>query len=364
VDIVYIIMTDAQDNTIKYYCKVCNFSTNKPSNWKRHHKTKKHLQNTLIEDKYSDNETEEEVLAPKINCKSCSFETLDHSALIRHMKEHILYNHPVKKKIDEPKNYTCACGKEYKHRSGLSRHKKQCQVTEEDRILNDFLQTSDDLTVENEGAIKELIKMVMDERDMMMKMMSDTLEKVSDQNEKLVEIAQQPKTVINQQNNSFHIDTFLNVHCKDAMNMNDFIDGLRITYDDLAFIGSNGFVKGIKHTMGKELALLHHTKRPIHCTDMKRKTIYIKQEDKWQKDETLEKTEKAIKHLSYKLDKTMGSEFNKKPQHYFNSEYNENTRSQIIQAVFGYDRFTRDDYNKKIIRDIAQICKIDKNKLK
>ena len=125
-------------------------------------------------------------------------------------------------------------------------------------------------------------------------MFMELVEKNQELQTQLLELAKEPKTIIQKQhNNSFNLNNFLNIQCKDAMNLSDFLEQLKVTFNDLIYLGDHGFIKSVQNTFVKQLKDLDQTKRPIHCTDRKRKTLYVKDENKWEKDD--EKIQKTIK---------------------------------------------------------------------
>jgi hypothetical protein len=145
----------------------------------------------------------------------------------------------------------------------------------------------------------------MDKDDLILKLLKD--------NEEIRQILKDvlPKignnTIINNNNNTtnnttnnFNLNVFLNEQCKDALNISDFIDSLKITFEDLLYSKKNGLVEGISNVMIRGLKELDIYKRPIHCTDRKRETMYIKDHEKWEKDETHEIMRNTIEKIADK----------------------------------------------------------------
>ena len=104
----------------------------------------------------------------------------------------------------------------------------------------------------------------------------------------------------NSHNKTFNLQFFLNETCKDAMNISDFVNSLKLTLHDLEQVGELGYAEGISRMFVKGLNDLEVTKRPIHCSDLKREVLHIKDKDAWEKDENNDKLKKAIKDLSNK----------------------------------------------------------------
>ena len=163
---------------------------------------------------------------------------------------------------------------------------------------------------------------------------------------------------VNSNNKTFNLNVFLNEHCKDAMNITDFVESLKLQLSDLESVGKLGFVNGISNIIVKNLNSLDETKRPIHCTDTKREVLYIKDQDKWEKDnESNNKIRKVIKKIADKNARLL-PEFKKehpdcvKAASKFSDQYN-----KIIVESFDNDMEKED----KIIRNIAKEVTIDKN---
>tara|TARA_B100001559_G_C16495798_1_gene620674 strand:+ start:296 stop:1267 length:972 start_codon:yes stop_codon:yes gene_type:complete len=241
---------------------------------------------------------------PKFYCHFCDFSSSDKQDWKRHLltRKHISQRNDNKN--DNKGNTSCAfscsnCGKEYKHRSGLSRHKKKCKSGTTKNV--DFSSKICSKTAKIENSKKNVQNFGSEISDKnLIKMLVEQNEKLMSQTQKLVEII--PKigntTNNNTQNNNISINVYLNEHCKDAMNLKDFVQQLKITVDDLVFQGENGYIKGIENIFTKRLQDLPPTERPIHCSDKKRMQFYVKEDDEWQKDNTHEKIDKTLSDLT------------------------------------------------------------------
>jgi hypothetical protein len=155
---------------------------------------------------------------------------------------------------------------------------------------------------------------------------------------------------------------FLNEHCKDAMNITDFVDSLKLQLSDLESVGKLGFVNGISNIIVKNLSSLDETKRPIHCTDTKREVLYIKDEDKWEKNnESNNKIRKVIKKIANKNVRLL-PEFKKEHPDCVkaSSNYSDQYNKIIVESMGGSgdNDLEKED---KIIRNIAKEVTIDKN---
>ena len=241
-------------------------------------------------------------------------------------------------------NYVCdKCCKNFKHSSSLYRHKKNCQIIEK--------------TEDNENIDKkdELINYLIKENQEFKNLILEIVKKDTTTNNNNI-------TTTNSHNKTFNLQFFLNETCKDAMNIMDFVDSLKLQLSDLENVGKIGFVEGISNIIVKNLNSLDETKRPIHCTDSKREVMYVKDEDKWEKDnEEKKKLRKVIKHVAHKNSK-MIKEFKakhpdcEKSDSKFSDEYNK----LIIEAMGGKgdNDLEKED---KIIRNIAKKVVIDKS---
>jgi hypothetical protein len=158
-------------------------------------------------------------------------------------------------------------------------------------------------------------------------------------------------------NQKFNLNIFLNETCKDAMNLKEFIDNIKITFEQLLNIGDAGFVSGVSDIFVKQLRDLDITKRPIHCTDVKRETIYLKEEDKWDKDDKDNtKLKTAIERVEYRNLAALHQWCQNNPDSNVNNSDNKLLRDKIHLQVLQGDERTRD----KIIKNISREITIDK----
>jgi hypothetical protein len=159
-------------------------------------------------------------------------------------------------------------------------------------------------------------------------------------------------------NQKFNLNIFLNETCKDAMNLKEFIDNIKITFEQLLNIGDAGFVSGVSDIFVKQLRDLDITKRPIHCTDVKRETIYLKEENKWDKDDKDNtKLKTAIERVEYRNLAALHKWCQENPDSKVNNSKQNLLRDKIHLQVLQGDHKTRD----KIIKNISKEITIDKN---
>lgn len=181
-----------------------------------------------------------------------------------------------------PKNaeYICKCGNIYKYMSGLSRHKKVCSFTCGDTNEQQVTTTNTSNIITTE-LVLELIK---DNKEMK--------QIIIEQHNTLANLVKNGSNQItnshnnnNNNNKTFNLQLFLNETCKDAMNIMDFVESIKLQLSDLEKVGELGYTQGISNIITTNLKALDVTQRPVHCTDKKRETMYIKDEDKWEKDD-------------------------------------------------------------------------------
>jgi hypothetical protein len=278
----------------------------------------------------------------KYICKMCYFNTCKKTDYDRHLSSQkhsrntltTIGNGIITTKICLSKHICDYCKKEYNDRSGLWRHKKKCQTI--------FLENKKD-----ESTDKELIMMLVK------------------QNTELLELVKNGthNTIINNTHNkTFNLQFFLNETCKDAMNIMDFVDTIKVQLTDLIKVGEIGYVEGISNIITNNLKALDISQRPIHCTDKKREVLYIKDEDKWEKeDEEKKKLRKAIKIVAYKNINALPQFKEKYPDcKESDSKFSDQYNHLIIEAMGGPGD---NDIEKEdnIIKNISKLVIIDKD---
>jgi len=295
-------------NAENFICNNCNFKCSKLSDWNRHLNTAKHKKATDVVD-------------------------------------------ATTKK--EPTLLSCACGKQYKERTALWRHKKICKYLIETTTTpeqqphiehNEKIQISEDI----------LLQLIQDNKDMRLT---------------IIELAKKAGTTNNIVNNTvnnnqkFNLNMFLNETCKDAMSIKDFVKSIEVTVQDFAHTGEIGFVNGITKIMTDKISNMDIQDRPLHCTDLKRETIYIKDDEKWEKDEDKKNLRKAVKQVANK-------------NYYTASDWMEETPNSKIMGTKEYEDFFKyanestggvgveqtKSFEDKIMRNVMKVTTIDKEK--
>ena len=198
----------------------------------------------------------------------------------------------------------CHCNKIFKHYSSLYRHKKKCIKPQELSQQNNDLTTNNNSILDKEYIV-EYIKQNNEIKDLLLKENKELKNQLKQQNEQIKELI--PK-VGNNNNNTvnqkFNISLFLNEKCKDAMTMNDFVDKIEIKLNDLLLTKENGIVNSINEIITENINQLSVYERPIHCTDKKRETLYVKNE-KWEKDINKKHSKGLLKALQLKQIKNL-----------------------------------------------------------
>ncbi len=241
-------------------------------------------------------------------CKLCNFKCSKQSNLNSHLltrKHKNTYKYLQNTDILELNNaniiFVCLCGKKYKHRQSLFNHKKKCikekeekekeekekeenkenkekeenkenkeKEEKEEKKLNNLIE----IQKQNQDIINELLKQNLEFKDLIIEVC------------KKDQISNINNTLINSNNKTFNLNVFLNEDCKDAMNISEFANSIVINLEELESIGKLGYVNSITNIIKNKLNLLDIHKRPVHCTDLKRETIYIKDNNVWEKDTT------------------------------------------------------------------------------
>ena len=258
-------------------------------------------------------------------CKLCDYICYNTRDYNRHLltRKHDMANNT---NIKSPKSpniqiYLCdICDKKYKHRSSLCKHKKRCKP---DIVIIPSLSSSSGETQDLCEMVRELVKG------------NHELQK------QVIELCKSGtnNTNTNSNNKSFNLNLFLNEQCKNAINFKEFVENIEVSKEDLTNTGQLGFVTGISKILIDHLKELGIHERPIHCTDLKRYTIYIKDNNEWIKEEDDAKIRSAIQEVSRK---SMGTliEWKKTNPEYanVNSDFSNECITMQRNSVAGYER--------------------------
>jgi hypothetical protein len=170
-------------------------------------------------------------------------------------------------------------------------------------------------------------------------------------------------STVNSHNKTFNLQVFLNEDCKDAMNINEFVDSIKFQLADLEHMGQVGYVEGISNIIIKNMNALDVTKRPVHCTDQKRETIYIKDEGVWTKeDEDNKNVRKMIKRVAFRNSKCIRLFKEKHPDcNQADSRYSDTYNKIVLEAMGGGSKCNDYDSENKIIKKVSKVVTIDKS---
>jgi len=276
-------------------------------------------------------------------CKKSSYDK--HNLTVKHQKatngNKMVTN--GNQKLQKVAQYHCICGKIYNYRSGLSRHKYSCKGIE-NIIVNNEVQKLEEI------CDKDLIVMLIKQSSEMLEVIKNGTHHTNNSHNN------------HSNNKTFNLQFFLNETCKNAMNIMDFVDSIQLQLSDLENVGKLGYVEGISNIITSNLKALDVTQRPVHCTDKKREVLYVKDEDKWEKEDADKiKLRKMIKRVASKNQRLLPKfkEIHpdcKKSSSPFSDQFNK----ILIESMGGPgdNDLAKED---KIIKNISKIVTIEKD---
>ena len=296
------------------------------------------------------------IFIPKIpkhyECKICDYNTYSLKDFNKHIQtskhvNRINLNNLEHENPKNPKNFNCKyCNKCYKARNSLWYHEQKCFSNEFTHKIQSHINSKDESTekiiIDKDTLIIELLK----------------------QNKELLEIVKNGThnntTHNNSHNKAFNLNFFLNETCKDAMNIMDFVDSIKLQLSDLERVGELGYIEGISNIIVKNLKDLDVTQRPVHCTDKKRETLYIKDENKWEKDEERLKLHKVVRKVTCKNQNLIPKFKEAHPDcNKYHSKFSDQYNKIIVESMGGPGD---NDFEKeeKIIKNISKQVFIEK----
>jgi autonomous glycyl radical cofactor GrcA len=350
----------AKKTAIEYTCLTCDFITYKKYNYDQHVQTKKHIfncENTVKHKK-------------QFHCKDCDIFFSKNIDLIRHIntKKHLKNIGS----ININNVFTCKkCDKQFNKQSLLNRHlssKLHLKQIDENEDFTKELHIKENKTTE-EGEPDKYVdivnKLLSENKELrsffieQFREQNDIITKLVDSNKSNQIITNTNNTINVNNNQKFNINVFLNEQCKDAVNLPEFIENIEITHTDLENNAQLGFVDGISKIFLDNIKQLSLYERPIHCTDLKRETLYIRCDDKWTKEDSTEKLNTAIRDVSYKSIGVLNNWKKNNPEYEdINSEFSDKCIVMSKNTLAGYER---DVYYPKVIRIISKETMVDKN---
>jgi len=296
-----------------FSCELCDYHTSKKTDFTKHEKTKKH----------------------------CNIVTLG-----------VTEKSPMPEKV----TYVCkCCDKECNNRVSLWRHEKKCVERDGD----------DDTESNTDVFSKDMVLDLLKQNKELHNVLLEQNNKLLEQNSKLIEKSNsviQNNTTNNTMNAQFNLNFFLNEQCKEAINMIDFVNSLKVQVKDLERTGQLGYVEGISQIFLNALRELDVYTRPIHCTDLKREVVYVKDKDKWEKD-TAEKTmlKQAVKKIAHKNLQQLSRWQLENPE-FSNTESEESEKFLVLsqQSLGGINTEEDNKYQEKIIRNVLKDVVLEK----
>jgi len=307
---------------------------------------------------------------PRFSCDICDFYTGDRKDYTRHLstaKHNRLINtnkKPEKTEPDECSQFQCDCGRNYKHAPSLYNHRKKCMtyvtsVVAEPAPSSLAPPSSPLATSIDPYVLLNIVKQNEEFKNLLIEQNT----KIMEQNQQIMELAKSNTTIINNNttntnnnNNTFNLNVFLNEHCKDAISITEFINSLKLTIADLEETGKLGYVGGITRIFLNGLRELDMYTRPVHCTDLKRETIYIKDEGTWEKeDEHKTKINRAIKKVANK-NLMLLAEWQKQNPNYedLDSKEYEEYYNMAVQSTGAYSKEEQEKQDEKILRNVLK----------
>jgi hypothetical protein len=292
--------------TSKYYCQSCDYTCCKKYNWEKHLDTSKH--------------------------KKCSMEIESGN-----------------KWQNSGNKFECeVCNRLYATSSGLWKHHQKCMAEEE---------IKKPIADANEPTDKDLIMLLIKENSELKNMMMKVLENGTMQN------SHNTTTNTNSHNKAFNLQFFLNETCKDAMNISDFVESIKLQLSDLERVGELGYVEGISNIIVKNLKDLDVTQRPVHCTDQKRETMYVKDENTWEKDEEQKKMHKLVRKVADKNARMLPKFKEAHPDCGKSSSRYSDQYNKIIMEAMGGRGDNDFEKEEKIIKKVSKEVTVEKNPL-
>jgi hypothetical protein len=304
--------TKNEKNANNYSCEICNFNSSKMSNYNKHLLTPKH----------------QRLMNPNEKMPSSV--------------------------------YTCECGREYKHMSSLCNHKKKCTYEEHNNVTED-IPTKEPVNDANPDTDVKVLSNTIFE---LVKQNNEFKQLLIEQNQKMMEMAgnmgNNNNNTVNS-HNKFNLNVFLNEKCKNAMTLKDFVKSINISIQDFIETGERGFVDGISNIIVERINEMEIHDRPLHCTDLKRETVYIKDDDKWEKDDDKTKLRKAVKGVAYKNERMRPVWYDSTPDvGIMGTENYENFFKYSKASLGGYGKEETKSFEDKVMKNVLKEVTIDK----
>ena len=311
-----------QNVPVNFCCKICDYNTSRSSQYDRHLLTTKHINSTKF------------------------------NSLVQ---------------ISSIENKCNNCGKNYKDRSGLWKHKKKCKTVEEEdniKIQTESINTSNISGASVNDASNNIIELLINENKDFKNIIIELVKSNTELQKQMIDVCQkiQPgntniHTNSHNNNKTFNLQLFLNEECKDALNMSEFINSIELKVSDLENMGKLGYVEGMSNIIIKQLNDTDMYKRPVHCSDAKRETLYVKEENKWEKDtQETKQMLKAVRGVDKKNYKLLTTWKDTHPKCMDSKSNQSDEYMKVVSKVMDGD----EENINKVIKKVAKQVVIDK----
>ena len=307
-------------------------------------------------------------VAKNFICEKCHYNTSKLSSYKKHLTtaKHLGKQKETEKLLKVADTYNCEnCSKPYHNRSSLWKHKQKCMSQYRETVYNGSEHNISIEVVEKEDthtALFELIKQNQEFKELLVEQQKENqgLQK------QLLEAVKDVKHVTNNtvnSNNKFNLNFFLNEQCKDAMNITDFLENMQLDMEDLLETGRLGYVNGISRIFINKLRELDTYKRPLHCTDLKRETLYIRDNNVWEKEENSKETlRKLVDKVANKNCKTMRQWTEENPNYTEMDTIENEEFMKLSDAILGgFGEWESKQFGDKVIRNVIKDVFIAKN---
>jgi hypothetical protein len=295
-----------------------------------------------------DNEIKQKI-SNQYCCEICCFKTSKKFNLDKHLlsAKHIKTTNNNKNKATLSSAHKCEnCEKKYTDRAGLWRHKKKCLKKEQEKE-----ETNENTDLSDKNLILTLIHQNNELQKQMLEVIKNGTNNTNISN-----------SMNNSNNKTFNLQFFLNETCKDAMNIMDFVDSIKIQLCDIESIGELGFVNGMSKLIIKHLNALDENMRPVHCNDPKRESLYVKDSNVWEKeDPDNKKIKKAIKYISHKNICAIPQWKAKYPDCIYSDSLKSDQYNHIVIEAMGGPGDNDSEKADKIVKKISKVVTIDKH---
>jgi len=282
----------------------------------------------------------------KFYCENCNFNTSRKSHYDNHLltqKHKYLQNNDA---VATKKKYVCDCGKEYNYRQSLYNHRKTCKGEKKENII---------IQSENKDEMKELVfKLISENQELKNTVLQENKELRKQISELIPKVGNNNNTINSNNKQKFNINVFLNEKCKDALSMDEFIDKIEVSMKNLLTTKEKGQVYGISNIIMENMNKLSLYERPLHCTDKKRETLYVKNNE-WEKDDNKEHINKALKKVESKQLKNLNVWLEEHPNYMNNSVEQEEFAKLMSECGKSID-----DGREKIIKKLCDNVYIEK----